>query len=93
MWHKKDETGPPPVPTWDYDGTSKPLHPLFPSGVSTGAVTPFVAFYGLFEFEVWGVEQDLIPFLEKLEPSSVSVDGWVIDPYIHSLLDCPSEVL
>ena len=47
---------------------------------------------GLFKLEVGGVEQDLIPKMRQMKLTSVSAEGWIIDPDIHSLLDGPCNV-
>ena len=57
--------------------------PYTPStySVSSGCKGPRVDIGELLEFEVWGVDQDLIP--------CVSIEGWVNNPYVYGLLDCP----
>ena len=45
----------------------------------------------LFEVEVRGAEQDLIPYVEQLVYFSVPVEGWVIVLYEHSFLDGPNN--
>ena len=42
---------------------------------------------GLFEVEVMVVDQDLIPYMGQLVLSNVPVKRWIIDPYMHRLLD------
>ena len=37
--------------------------------------------------EVRGVEQDFIPYIGQLVLTIVPVEGWIIDPYEHGLLD------
>ena len=44
---------------------------------------------GLFQVEVRGVECDRMPYVGQLVLPSVPVEGWIIDPYVHSLLDGP----
>ena len=46
---------------------------------------------GLFEVEVRGVQQDLIPYVGHMVLPNVPVEGWIIDPYVHSLLECPGK--
>ena len=41
----------------------------------------------LFDLEV----RYVIPYVEQLVLSSIPVSGWIIDPYVHSLLDGPGE--
>ena len=43
------------------------------------------------EVEVRGVEKDVIPYVGQLVFSSVPVGGWIIDPYVHSLLNGPGK--
>ena len=40
----------------------------------------------VFEVEVKGIEQDLIPYVGHLACASVPVEGWIIDFYGHGLL-------
>ena len=87
---KKDDIGPLPYLHGAMMAQVSPLNPT-PQCVSTGAVTPFVVFYGLFEFEVWDVEEYLIPYVGQQELSYVSVKGWIIDPYVHSLPGAPDR--
>ena len=43
--------------------------------------------YNLFEFKVWGVEQDLLSYVGQLVLSSVSIEGWIIAlMYVASLM-------
>ena len=46
---------------------------------------------GLFEVEVSGVEQDLIPYVGQVVLPKVPVKRWIIEPYVHSLLGGPGE--
>ena len=48
---------------------------------------------GLFTLEVRGVKQDLTLYMGQLEISSVPVEGWIIDPDMHGLLDGPCNVV
>ena len=41
--------------------------------------------------EVRGVEQGLILYVGQLVLANVSLQGWIIGPYEHSLLDGPSN--
>ena len=41
--------------------------------------------------EVRSAEQDLIPYVGQLVLLNASVEGWIIDNYIHSLLDGSGE--
>ena len=41
---------------------------------------------GLFKLEVWGVKQDLIPYVGQLVLSNVPVEGWIILLDIYGLL-------
>ena len=45
----------------------------------------------MFEVDVRGVEQDLIPYVGQWVLANVPVEGWIIDPYEHSLLDGPGQ--
>ena len=54
---------------------------------------PFVVLYGLFEFEVWGLEQDFFQYVRQLELYIVSVEWWIIDHYVHGLPDSPGEIV
>ena len=45
----------------------------------------------LFEVEVRGVEQDLIPYVGQLVLANVPIERWIIDPYEHGLLDDPGN--
>ena len=38
---------------------------------------------------VKGVEQDLIPYVGQLVLAKINIEGWIIDPYEHSLLGGP----
>ena len=57
------------------------------------AVSPLVVLCSLFVFKVWGVWQNLIPYLEQLILPNVSFEWWIIDPYLHDLLDHPSKAV
>ena len=46
---------------------------------------------GLLEAEVRGKEQDIIQYLGQLVLPNISIEGWIIDPYVHSFLDGPGE--
>ena len=50
-------------------------------------------YYSLFELEVLSVEQDLIPYVGQVEPSSIPVEWWIIDPDTHSLINGPSTAV
>ena len=45
----------------------------------------------LFQVEVRSVIQDLIWYVEHMVLPNVPVKGWIIGPYVHSLLDGPGE--
>ena len=51
-----------------------------------------VLWTSLFKFELCGVKQDLIPYVGQLVLPNVPVEGWVIDPDKHGLLDGPCDV-
>ena len=89
----KDDTGKPPyLPGQMMVHVSHSCAPCPTFGVSTGTVNPLVGLCGLFASEVWGVEQDLILYVGQLELSNVSVEGWIIDAYVHGLLGDPRKV-
>ena len=69
------------------------LHPLATlRGVGHAQWAP-VLWKDIFKLEVSGIKQDLIPFWGQLVPSNFIVEGWIIDPYIHSLLYCTCDVV
>ena len=37
--------------------------------------------------------QDLIPDVGQLKPAQVPIEGWVIDPYEHGLLNGPGNAM
>ena len=39
------------------------------------------------------IKQDPIPYAGELEFVSASIEGWVIDPEVHGLLDSPCDVV
>ena len=41
--------------------------------------------------KVRGDEQDLIPHVGQLVLTNVLIEGWITDPYVHSLLDGADE--
>ena len=43
--------------------------------------------------EFWGIEQDLISFMEQLELANVPIDGGTIDPNILGLIDGSYKVV
>ena len=49
--------------------------------------------YGLFEFEVWSVEEALMPYVEQLLLSNVSIIRWIINSYVYGLLDGPGKIV
>ena len=42
----------------------------------------------LLQFEFWSVNQNLIPNLWQMVFANISVEGWIIDPYVQSLFYC-----
>ena len=42
----------------------------------------------LLQFEFWGVNQNLIPNMWQMVFAHISVEGWIIDPYVQSLFYC-----
>ena len=46
----------------------------------------------LLQFEFWGVNQNLIPNMWQMVFAHISVEGWIIDPYVQSLFYCSSLV-
>ena len=48
---------------------------------------------GIFEVEVRGVEQDLMSSVGQLVFPSAAVEGWITNPYVHSLLDSAGKVM
>ena len=68
------------------------LHPHPPYGVGKCTGKP-IELYGLFEFEVWGIEQDLIPYMGQLVLSKVSNEEWCINLYAYNLLDGLCDVV
>ena len=48
---------------------------------------------GLSELEVWVVKQYHIPYMGQLVLPTVLVEKRIIDPYIYSLVNAPSEVV
>ena len=47
----------------------------------------------LFQFEFWGVEQNLIPYVRQMELAYIFVKGWIIDLYVQCFFDSSAEVL
>ena len=47
----------------------------------------------LFEFDIWGAKQDLIPYVQQLILYNHSIEGWIIRPYMYDLFDGPSEAV
>ena len=48
---------------------------------------------GLSKLESRGIEQDLIPYMGKIELANVPIEQWIIDPDEHGLLDGPCDVV
>ena len=46
----------------------------------------------LLQFKFWGVNQKLIPNMWQMVFAHISVEGWIIDPYVQSLFYCPNLV-
>ena len=42
---------------------------------------------GLLKVEGRGIKQVLIPYVRQMELANVPIEGWIIDPVIHGLLD------
>ena len=40
-----------------------------------------------------GIEQDIIPYMVRLELSNVPIEGWIFDSDIYGLLDGPCDVV
>ena len=36
----------------------------------------------LFQFKFWGVKQNLIPNVRQMVLAYISIEGWIIDPYV-----------
>ena len=66
-------------------------HLLCAVGKSHGE--PKVGVRELLEFEVWGVEQGLLPYLQQMVLFNVSVEELIINPYVYGLLDGPGKVM
>ena len=47
----------------------------------------------LFWLESWDVKQNLIPYVRQIVFTYVSIEGWIINPYVYCFLDSPDEVL
>ena len=47
----------------------------------------------LFKFQFWGVKQNLIPYVWQMVFAYVSIEGWIIDPYVSCFFQCSAEVL
>ena len=47
----------------------------------------------LFKMEGWGIKQDLIPYVGKLDLANVSIEGWIIQHGVHGLLAGPCDVV
>ena len=62
------------------------LHPCAPCDVGIWHREHKVDVRGLIEFEVWDAEQHLIPNLQQLIPPNISIEEWIINAYVNSLL-------
>ena len=47
----------------------------------------------LFQFEFWGVKQNLIPYMRQIVFTYIPIQGWIVDPYIQSFFNGSHEVL
>ena len=45
----------------------------------------------LFELQIRGVEQDIIPYVGQCVLSNVPIERCIIQPYVHSLLEGSGE--
>ena len=46
----------------------------------------------LLQFYFWGVKQNLIPNMWQMVFTNISIEGWIIDPYVQSLFYCSHMV-
>ena len=70
-----------------------PLHPAYLEvGVEQAQWVNWVEKW-LFEVKLWDAEQDLIWYVGQLELAIVPIEGWIIDPDEHGLLDGSSDVV
>ena len=47
----------------------------------------------LFELKFCDVIQNLIPHMWQMVLANIFVEGWIINPYVHSLLDQPHWII
>ena len=48
---------------------------------------------GFFKVEGRGIMQDLSPCVGQLKVANIPVEGWIIDPDVHGLLNGPCDVV
>ena len=58
-----------------------------------GTENPEVMLESPFQFEVWEVEYNLIPHVQQLVLSDVSIKGLIINTYLYDFFDGPGEVV
>ena len=71
---------------WGLTQTVSPLHPW---EVRVMCSEHLEMWEGLFKWDVRDVGQDLIPYVGQLKCPYVPIEGWIIAPDMHSLLDGP----
>ena len=60
------------------------------SHVADGIATFWV---DLFQFKLWHVKQNLIPYVRQMVFAYVLVEGWIVHPYVYCFFDSSDQVL
>ena len=47
----------------------------------------------LLQFKFWDVKQNFTPYMWQVLFANISIQGWIVDPDVKSLLYCPLEIL